>query len=204
MSGVAKRVFYLKKRKKKLRGFRRFLREHQQRAAFPYPLDVPFLQEAHREYVKLGLFPWSVNSKPPVAIRQLWVTRLVADCGRWYSELATRYSDFYLAVWLYEPDFGRAQLIAGIEEKQAWYEGMFAEVAAADAPPFPTDYQLLPGVTNLHWTARAEITTCCPEDLLDVDAWVLKKPHWPGKTADGREVNVVQIGWIWIGQVKTI
>ena len=79
MSGIAKRVFYLKKRKKKLRGFRRFLRDHQQRAAFPYALDVPFLQQTHREYVKLGLFPWLVDAKPPCAIRQLWVTRLVAD-----------------------------------------------------------------------------------------------------------------------------
>jgi hypothetical protein len=203
MSGLAKRVFYLKKRKKKLRGFRRFLRDQQQRAAFPYALDAPFLQQTHREYVKLGLFPWSVDSKPPVAIRQLWVTRLVADCCRWHAELATRYAGFYLAIWLYEPAFGRTQLVAGIEEQQAWYEGVFAEVAAADAPPFPAEYQLLPGVTDLHWTARAETITCWPEDLLDVDAWALKKPHWPGHTADGREIIVVHIGWIWVGQVKT-
>jgi hypothetical protein len=203
MNGIAKRVLYPQKRKKKLRGFRRFLRDHQQRAAFPYPLDVQFLQETHRENVKLGLLPWSVDAKPPFAIRQLWVTRLVADCYRWHAEVYACYSEFYLAIWLCKPDFGRAQLVAGIEEKQTWYEGVFAKVAAADAPPFPAEYQLLPGVADLHWTARAEITTCWPEDLLDVYAWALQKPHRPGNTADGREVIVVQIGWIWVGQVKT-
>jgi hypothetical protein len=193
MSGIAKRVFYLKKPKKKLRGFRRFLQQHQQRATLLYILDVPFLQRTHRDNVKLGVFPWAVNSKPPLPIRQLWVTRLVADCCRWHAELelATYYSTFYLAVWLYEPEFGRTQLVAGIEEKQAWYVSVFAEVAAAEAPPFPAEYLLLPGVTDLHWTARAEITTCWPEDLLDVDAWALTKPHWLSKTTDGREIIVV-------------
>ena len=202
MTGIAKRVMYREKRKKKIRGFRRFLRDHAYRAALPHTLDLEYLQETHREYVKLGLFPWSVDSKPPLPIRQLWVTRLVDDCVRWHTELAPDYADFYLAVWLYEPDFGRSQVVAGIAEKQAWYEQVFAEVAKADAPPFPAEYQQLLGVADLHWTAWAEITTCWPEDLLDVDAWALKKPHWPGNTADGRAVIVVQIGWVWVGQVQ--
>jgi len=94
MSGIAKRVMYRKKRRKKIRGFRRFLREHQHRAALPHAVDLLYLQETHREYVKLGLFPWSVNSKPPVPIRQLWVTRLVDDYCRWQAELAVHYAAF--------------------------------------------------------------------------------------------------------------
>ena len=161
------------------------------------------MQQTHREYVKLGLFPWSVDSKLPVPIRQLWVKRLVDDCRRWQAKLAAHYAAFYLAVWLYEPDFGRSQVVAGIAEKQVWYEQLFAEVAETGAPPFPAEYQQLPGVADLHWTAYAETTTCWPEDLLELDAWALKKPHWPGKTADGREVVVVQIGWIWVGRLPS-
>lgn len=200
MSGIPKRVFYLKRRKKKIRGFRRYLREHQQRAAPSYGLDVQFLKETHRDYIKLGLFPWAVNTKPPLVIRQLWVRRLVADCVRWQAELAARYADFYLAVWLYEPDFGRSQLVAGIAEKREWYAQVFTEVPEAAAPPLPAEYRLVPRVVDLHWVAHAETTTIWPEDLLDADAWALKKPHWPGSTADGQEVIVVQVGWVWVGR----
>lgn len=202
MSGIPKRVFYLQRRKKKIRGFRRYLREHQQRAALSYGLDFDFLEETHRDYIKLGLFPWAVNTKPPLAIRQLWVKRLVANCSRWYEELAARYPSFYLAVWLYEPDFGRSQLVAGIAEKQEWYEHVFTEVAEADAPPLPAEYRLVPRVADFQWIAQAETTTIWPEDLFDTDAWALKKPHWPARTADGREVIVVQIGWVWVGRPK--
>lgn len=202
MSGIPKRVFYLKRRKKKIRGFRRYLREHQQRASIAYGLDLQFLEETHRDYIKLGLFPWAVNTKPPLAIRQLWVKHLVASCSHWYAELAARHESFYLAVWLYEPDFGRSQLVAGIAEKQEGYAHVFAEVAEAAAPPLPAEYLSLPGVADLHWIARAETTTIWPEDLLDTDAWALQKPHWPASTADGQAIIVVQIGWVWVGQPK--
>jgi hypothetical protein len=202
MSGVPKRVFYLKRRRKKVRGFRRYLREHQQRAAISYGLDLAFLENRHQDYMKLGLFPWAVNTKPPLPIRQLWVRRLVADCARWQTELSARYESFYLAVWLYEPDFGRSQLVAGVAEKQEWYKHLFTEVDKTNAPPLPAEYRLLPRINDLQWVAYAETTAIWPADLLGDDAWALKKPHWPGKTDDGRAVIVVQIGWVWVGTPK--
>lgn len=79
--------------------------------------NLSLLARSHRDYHKLGLAPWAVNTKPPLVIRKLWVSRLVADFQQWHSSLTRHYPEFYLAVWLYKPEFGRSQLVAGIEEK---------------------------------------------------------------------------------------
>ncbi|MVN77673.1 hypothetical protein GO988_15175 [Hymenobacter sp. HMF4947] len=180
-----------------MRGFTRFLRDHQRRAAIPYAIDLAYFSQEYRDYIKLGLAPWAVNTKPPRSIRMLWVSRLVADFHRWHQELATRYSDFYLAVWLCEPEFGRSQLVAGIEERQAWYEGLFNYDLKK---PLPTEYQSTPGVTALKWTACPEIVTYWLDEFAELGAWVANKPHWKTETADGKPFFVVQIGIVWVGE----
>jgi hypothetical protein len=200
MAGISKRILRPKRNRKRLRGFSRFWRDHHYRASMPEPFDSAYFADNHRYYHKLGLYPWAVNEKPPLAIRKLWVTRLVADFHAWQQELAARYTDYYLAVWLYEPDFGRSQLVAGIEKQKVWYEQIVDEPGDL---PFPAEYQTLPGVSDLHWTAQRETTVIWPEDLHSTDAWALKEPHWEAVTAAGEPVIVVQIGWIWVGRAAT-
>ncbi len=121
----------------------------------------------------------------------------MADFQHWQQELAALYTDYYLAVWLYEPEFGRSQLVAGIEKRQAWYEGIFDEPRDL---LFPIDYQSLPGVAGLYWTAYPETFATWPENLNGMDSWALRKPHWAGVTAAGESVIVVQLGWVWAGR----
>jgi hypothetical protein len=200
MAGIPKRILRLKRNRKRLRGFNRFWRDHQHRASIPELFDIAYFAESHRDYHKLGLYPWAVNEKPPLAVRKLWVTRLVADFHNWQRELAAHYAAYYLAVWLYEPDFGRSQLVAGIEQQKGWYEAIVDEPGDL---PFPAAYQSLPGVADLQWTAQRETTVIWPEDLSSTDSWALKKPHWEAVTAAGQPVIVVQIGWIWVGRAAT-
>jgi hypothetical protein len=197
MAGIPKRILHLKRRRKKIRGFNRFLRDHQQRAAIPEELVIDYLRQYHYDYEKLGLAPWAVNDKPPLVIRKLWVSRLVTDYYRWHEQLSADYQDFYLAVWLYNPEFGRSQLVAGIEEKQTWYEGVFDESVSV---PLPTEYQSIPGVAALHWTARAEVQAYWPNEFAELGSWALNRPHWEAETTNGEPFFTVQIGTVWVGQ----
>ena len=198
MSAIPKRIFPLTRRKKQIRGFRRFLFDHQQRAAIPAAFDVDYFQQQHRDYQKLGLAPWAVNEKPPLIIRKLWIERLIADFHHWHRTLVAQYADFYLAVWLYEPEFGRSQLVAGIEEQQAWYEGVF-DYPATNLP-LPIEYQTLPGVDQLRWTARPEIAVFWPDEFTGLSPQLRNKPHRRAETAAGQPIFVVQIGIVWVGQ----
>jgi hypothetical protein len=66
-----------------------------------------------------------VHGKPPLAIRQLWANRLLADFFDWQRQLAALYSSFWLSIRLYDPRFGLSQLDAAIHEQQAYFERRF-------------------------------------------------------------------------------
>lgn len=184
-------------KRKRLRGFRRHLRKHQEWAATPKELDVNRVERLHYHYEKLGLAPWMVSEKPPLAIRKLWVGRLIADFYQWQKQLKHHYFDCYLAVWLFEPDFGESQLVAAIEERKTQYKELFGDVITK---PLPAEYGSIPGIDLLQWTARANIISCWPEDFAEMGSWASRKPHWLVETPDGKTLIAVQTGLVWVGQ----
>jgi hypothetical protein len=189
--------------RKRIRGLRRHFRAHQQQALLPALLDKTRLTGFQVDYQQLGLAPWYTHQKPPTRFRQLWVGRLVRDFYHWQVQLKERYSDFYLAVWLFEPRFGHSQLVTAIEERKAHYEQLFMHWAGARVHPsreLPPEYQALPGVLDLHWTSYPDVELLLPDEFAEQRAWVAKKPHWPGETVDGEPYIAVQVGWVWVGQ----
>ena len=114
--------------KKRVRGLKRHLRNHQQRATTQEPFDEARIRKLHYDYAHLGISPWAVNGKPPVVIRKLWVGRLVADYKEWHKQMVTQYTDFYLAVWIFDPTFGESEVVVAVENMIDRYEGRFGEV----------------------------------------------------------------------------
>jgi hypothetical protein len=64
--------------RKRIRGLRRLWRKHQQWAT-PQALSLDLMESVHINTEQLGIAPWTVHGKPPLAIRQLWANRLLAD-----------------------------------------------------------------------------------------------------------------------------
>ncbi|WP_375415949.1 hypothetical protein [uncultured Hymenobacter sp.] len=184
-------------REKRVRGLRRHWRDHQRQAAIPEMLSRSMIEQHQYDREKLGLSPWNVYDKPPLAFRKLWVSRLLADFQQWHKELASFHSEFYLAVWLFEPRFGQSQLVAGISERKTRYEGIFSE---AENTPLPVEYQELPGVAALRWVRHAEVEAFWADEFAERGTWASSKPHWEFKTLDGETCIAVQVGWVWVGQ----
>jgi hypothetical protein len=171
----------------------------------PTLLDRTSLTTFQVDYRKLGLAPWYTQQKPPRLFRQLWVTRLVRDFYSWHTQLTALYPDFYLAVWLFEPRFGQSQLVTVIGARKAHYEQLFTHWAGGSAPPnqaLPPEYETLAGVQNLHWTRYPDVEPFLLDEFAQQRAWAMTKPHWPGKTVDGEPYVAVQVGWVWVGQLK--
>ena len=184
--------------KKRIRGLKRHLRNHQQWATIPNAFNEVSLEKHHYDYAHLGLAPWRVNGKPPVAIRKLWVSRLVADYKEWHKQMVNRYTDFYLAVWIFDPTFGESEVVVAIEEKVDRYDGRFGEVLDL---PLPSEYQSLAGIDDLRWTAREYVMVYSPEGFEEMGKWALRKPHWPVEGSDGEPLVLVQLGIVWVGQI---
>ena len=184
--------------KKRIRGLKRHLRNHKQWSAIAKAFNEVFLQKYHYDYAHLGLSPWRVNGKPPVAIRKLWVSRLVVDYKEWHQQMVARYEDFYLAVWILDPTFGESEVVVAIEEKTDRYAGRFGEVVDL---PLPPEYRSLPGINDLRWIAKEYVTVYSLEDFIEMGKWASRKPHWPVEGSDGEPLVLVQLGVVWVGQV---
>jgi hypothetical protein len=72
--------------RKRIRGLRRLWRKHQQWAT-PQALSLDLMESVHSNTEQLGIAPWTVHGKPPLAIRQLWANRLLADFFDWQQQL---------------------------------------------------------------------------------------------------------------------
>lgn len=190
-------------REKRIRGLRRHWRDHQGRAAIAERLSLPSIEKYQYTSAQLGLSPWSVHGKPPLAFRKLWVSRLVADFHQWHQELSFSHPDAYLAVWLYEPRFGKSQVSAATNRMKIRYEEIFDEADAEADMPLPIEYQSLPGVAALRWTCHAELESFWPDEFVECGAWASSKPHWEYQTPDGETYVAVQVGWVWVGKAET-
>ena len=184
--------------KKRIRGLKRHLRNHQQRATVQEPFNEERISKLHYDYAHLGLSPWRVNGKPPVAIRKLWVSRLLADYKEWHKQMVARYDEFYLAVWIFDPTFGESEVVVAIEEKVDGYAGRHGDVLDL---PLPPEYQALLGIHDLQWTAKEYLTTDYPEYFAELGAWGKRKPHWPGVDSNGEPIIIMQLGVVWVGQI---
>jgi hypothetical protein len=186
--------------RKRRRGLRRHWRKHQQRATVPTPPNLPFIAEYHYDYDQLGLAPWTVHGRPPVAFRRLWAERLLADLRQWREQLTPLYPDLYLAIYLYNVRFGKSEVVAATGKRKAYYEQSLGD---AQPIPLPTEYQSLPGVAELTWTAHAEVDVFSPEEFAELGRWGTRHRHWRATTTEDDDCIVVQTGDVWVGRVRT-
>jgi hypothetical protein len=187
-------------RNKKVRGLRRHARNHRQWAAVPQKLSLGLLERAHLNTEQLGIAPWTVYGKPPLAIRQLWATRLLADFFEWHQQLTALYPAFWLSIRLYDLRFGLSQLDAAIDRQQAYFEQRFED--RGEGMPLPPEYQSLPGAAQLRWTCYAEGDVFDLDEFAELGSWALRKPHWEAEDSNGNPVVFIQTGYKWVGRPK--
>ncbi len=108
--------------RKKLRGRRRLLRQAQRWRTATHPLSPTQLAAHHRDYLKLWLRPWPdwfYARSPPAAIRRELLAGLLATHHQWREQLEKFGQPYYLAVWLFENEFSRSQVVAGVNDRVA-------------------------------------------------------------------------------------
>lgn len=110
------------------------------------------------------------------------------------------YPDMYLAIWLYDIRFGKSQIVTAIEERILRYEHSFKK---AQPVPLPIEYQALPGMADLIWTAHAEVDVFTPDEFAELGKWGSRRNHWQAKFTNDGDCIVVQVGWVWVGRVPT-
>ncbi|MGG1661445.1 hypothetical protein [Brevibacillus sp. NRS-1366] len=113
--------------KKKVRGWKRRIREVEDWKKRCIGLDLDTLLVDHKDYVKLWIDPWYrlVRRNPPQWLTRIIFKAMVEIYCSWHEKLRDLNEPFYLKIWLYHPSFTQSQIVVAIKEQIQYYESLF-------------------------------------------------------------------------------
>ena len=203
---------------KRIRGLRRHARRVQQWQQNELPdLDLAWLRQQHYDYQKLRVSPWqnyrrvkkqlASYPQPPSGLRREFLAGLLVNFTRWHTALCTLNEPTYLAIWLFETEFHRSQLVAAVQERIIHYEGIFGPTLIP-ASPFPHPFHTLPGLAALDWHAyyyEEPLFGFDPATTADtvLKRYVRHRSFRTETTADGEVICWVRSGRVWVGRQPT-
>lgn len=128
---------------KEVRGWKRRIRQLEQFRLAHRELNVEALRRGRGvRYVKIWLDPWSrlEPRNPPYWYRRRILAALIDILGAWREQLERMGEPYYLALWLFDPDFHRSQVVAAAGESIEYYRTLFEPAAGTPAHP-PAAYR---------------------------------------------------------------
>ncbi|MDN4617549.1 hypothetical protein QCD85_05535 [Paenibacillus sp. PsM32] len=104
--------------KKKIRGWKRRIKQIEDWKQRYIHLDIEQLERHHRDYVKLWINPFYQLTKrnPPVWYARLIFGAMIEVYESWYQQLKLLNEPFYLKIWLYDPNFISSQIVVAFRE----------------------------------------------------------------------------------------
>lgn len=190
--------------RKKVRGWKRRIRQLERLRLAHRELDVEALRQGRGVYyVKIWLDPWSrlVPRNPPHWFRRRILAAFIDVLDAWRERLEAAGEPYYLALWLFDPDFHRSQVVAAAGESIEYYRTLFdpADVPATGPPAEYRDaaYDL----ASLHWRAGQVIDVQLASDYAD-DFQALAKLVPTAdriKEFEGDTLLIFHRGIVWLG-----
>lgn len=193
--------------RKKVRGWKRRLRQLERFRLAYRALDVDALRSSHYDYVKVWLDPWSRlgGRNPPVWFRRRILAALLDIHDAWRAELEKTDEAFYLEVWLFHPDFHRSQVVAAMDWRMEHYQNVFPPApTAAPRPPALYDdpaYDL----DRFQWRAGTEVNVyfASPGDLdADTAADFARRASRIQQQSTGDTLYYFEQGTVWQGALR--
>lgn len=190
--------------RKKVRGWKRRLRELERFRLAHLALDVDALRQSEVVYVKLWLDPWSrlVPRDPPVWFRRRVLAAFLDILRSWHGALEATGEPFYLRLWLFDPRFDRTQVVAATGDRIRWYEGSFEPEPGAPRLPPPHLGDPAYDLTAVEWEPCLDTDVLLPDDTVDMGELgrlVLRASRLE-QTSDGQALLLFDRGLVWLGK----
>lgn len=194
--------------RKKVRGWKRRIRQLEQFRLAHRELDVEALRRGGRHYVKIWLDPWRrlVPRNPPYWYRRRIVAAFIDILGAWRERLDAAGEPYYLELWLFHPDFYDTQVVAAVGEEIAYYRTPFDPAEGVPAQP-PAVYGDAPySRDDLRWRAGqvidAELASSYENDFQAL-ARLVPTADRIKQTADGDTLLIFHRGLVWLGSLPS-
>ncbi|GHV36620.1 hypothetical protein FACS1894178_8040 [Bacteroidia bacterium] len=117
---------------KKVRGYKRRLRQIEKWKQDNIILDMECLQTYQRDYARLRIYPWNGFSEneirfcqPKGIIRLKIIDSLIDIYDSWKKQLEQSGQPFYLKIWLFESNVANSQVVCSIGNDLHSYDQAF-------------------------------------------------------------------------------
>lgn len=201
-------------RSPKIRGLRRHFRRFQRLQQQLSEVEFDTLQQ--REFFQIFplLDPWGWGyydklARPPAGFRREVLRGLLAVHAQWQRELAAYPEPYQLALELFEQSFPDSRVIVRIRGC-IWTDAERAATPVPGNPPLPAEYQSVPGIEQLCWTACYQEQETSAEDYPDdaegraaLQAMLRRFGYREAVDAAGRPVYYLRISRVWVGTAPT-
>jgi hypothetical protein len=118
---------YYHSKKKKIRCWKRHKRKIQLWKQNAINLNIDLIRKHHRDYLKLWISPfYSIHrTNPPVWYCRLLLEAMIEVYFEWYEKMINEDNEFYLKIWLYEPNFIKSQIVVAYKDCLDFYDNTF-------------------------------------------------------------------------------
>lgn len=117
---------------KKIRGFKRKIKQIEYWKHIHLIIDFENLNKYHKDYAKFRLYPWNPVAmsmynfpNPKGRIKKLILESFLEIYNSWNDQLKSLNKPYYLKIWLFEPNIYLSQIVCAIDEKIDYYENIF-------------------------------------------------------------------------------
>ncbi|WP_340021254.1 hypothetical protein MHI24_19885 [Paenibacillus sp. FSL K6-1096] len=148
--------------KKRIRGWKRRVKQIDQWKKWFMHLDLEELQTTQRDYVKLWIDPfYRLNRRnPPVWYSRLLLEAMIEVYHSWSRQMAGLNEPFYLRIWFYHPNFIQSQIVVAFRDALHFYDNTFE--AGSGSQTFPWElYGTVSGLQDFIWEPAAEPEPYC-------------------------------------------
>ena len=214
---------------RKIRGHKRRWKQLEDWKNYNLNLDMDYLLEYQRDYVKIRIHPWSglslINSvylEPKRLTKQKMLNGLFDIYDQWKKQLDNFGKPYYLKIWLYDNRFSKSQVVCAIGEYFDFYEKTFNK-SEKEEKINGSEYnnEIQPRIELFNWDCHLDEDHFdntdlgqpddygTIEDYLESKKWfekLMKKPHKTVKfkepIGDAIESYSFEKGKVWIGEKK--
>jgi len=209
---------------KKIRGHKRRLRQIETWRLNNLYLDIDYLKERQRDYVKFRVYPWNPVAmsmrkypRPKREARRKIIESLIDIYENWEKQLIEYGEPFYLKIWLFEPDIQNSQVVCAIGDCLNFYDQTFnkSEIIKEFKPE---SYGVLSQrLKNYNWDAHIHeyaLFECdykeenykTRDEFISDKKWLekeLRKPHKVIENAkQSSKMYMIEAGKVWLGNRK--
>lgn len=194
--------------RKKVRGWKRRIRQLERFRLAHRALDVEALRAAERQYVKIWLDPWNrlVPRNPPCWYRRRILAAFIDIHASWRQALEAAGEPYSLELWLFHPDFHKTQVVAATGSLLRFYDNAFER--AEDRPPRPPALYDDPAydLDRFQWRPGTEVYVKLKSiDVVEPgdEAWLLREADRVQTSKyTGDTMYIFEMGSVWQGSLR--